>query len=90
MYGTFHPASGVYRACASPREGDDPGALGLETWTIPGGRYSKRVVKPFDGNYTVIGPTFEQMAARADYDPTRPSVEFYRRMDELVLLLPVK
>jgi hypothetical protein len=39
--------------------------------------------------YERIGPTFAALARAARPDPTRPSIEFYRRRDEIDLLLPV-
>ena len=39
--------------------------------------------------YSRIGPTFEAIAAQNPSDDTRPSIEFYRRLDEIDLLLPV-
>src|SRR3990172_993279 len=37
FYGTFH--AGEYRACVALRPEDDPSAIGLDVWVIPGGRY---------------------------------------------------
>ena len=39
FYGAFYPRKKEYRACVVSREDDDPQALGLETGTLPGGRY---------------------------------------------------
>ena len=39
--------------------------------------------------YERIAPTFEALAEAARPDDTRPSIEFYRRRDEIDLLLPV-
>ena len=41
FYGTFQPPDGPYRACVAREPGDDPPALGLATWTIPGGKYGR-------------------------------------------------
>lgn len=35
------------------------------------------------------GPTFAELANAAETDATRPSIEFYRRRDEIGLFLPV-
>jgi hypothetical protein len=40
--------------------------------------------------YERIGPTFQELAGRADRDPVRPSLEHYRRNDEIDCLLPVR
>ena len=39
--------------------------------------------------YGRIGPTFEALIARTAPDESRPSIEFYRRFDEIDLLLPL-
>jgi hypothetical protein len=39
--------------------------------------------------YERIGPTFEALAQTTPPDESRPSIEFYRRHDEIDLLLPV-
>jgi hypothetical protein len=40
FYGVFD-WRGEYRVCVQLREGDEPGGLGLETGTLPGGRYAQ-------------------------------------------------
>jgi hypothetical protein len=37
----------------------------------------------------VIAPTFDELVRRAEPDPSRPSIEHYRRRDEIDLLLPI-
>jgi hypothetical protein len=91
FFGAFDPVSGVYRACVALRAGDDPESLELERGALPGGRYVRvRLEGEPPDVYRLIGPTFEQLAAaRADRDPSRPSLEYYRRRDQIDLLLPV-
>ena len=73
------------------REGDDPATLGLETGTLPGGRYAQvRLQGDPPAVYGLIAPTFKRLAARSDHDPSRPGIEFYRRHDIIDLLLPVR
>ena len=91
FFGAFDVASSEYRACVQVREQDDPAALGLESATLPGGTYLRaRLRGEPPAVYERIGSTFEALAKRALPDETRPSVEFYRRRDEIDLLLPVK
>jgi hypothetical protein len=80
----------AYLACAERKEGDDPDALGLESLVLPGGRYLRERLRgePPDV-YDQIAPGFQTLAEQAEVDPTRPSIEFYRRRDEIDLLLPV-
>ncbi len=89
-YGAFYPHEKEYRACVEVKEGDDAQALGLESGTLPGGRYLRARLsgKPPE-LYGRIGPTFEALIARTEPDESRPSIEFYRRFDEVDLLLPV-
>ncbi len=89
FFGAFDPIAGDYRACVQLREGDEP-APGLETGTLPGGRYLRtRLRGEPPGIYGRIAPTFDELARRAESDPSRPSIEHYRRHDEIDLLLPV-
>jgi DNA gyrase inhibitor GyrI len=72
------------------REDDDPAELGLESGTIPGGRYARvRLNGDPPAVYELIAPTFEKLVSRPDRDPSRPEIEFYRRHDVIDLLLPV-
>lgn len=86
FYGTY--LRGEYRACVVQR--DDPAALGLETWTIPGGAYARRKLAHWREHTAKIGGIFAAMAAEHPVDPDRPSIEFYRSQDELILLLPIR
>jgi GyrI-like small molecule binding protein len=89
FYGAYDPVADDYRACVEVREGDDP-APGLESGTLPGGRYlCARLRGEPPGVYERIGPTFDEMTQRAKPDETRPSLEHYRRRDEIELLLPI-
>lgn len=89
FYGTFQPPAGPYRACVAIQPGDEPSALGLPTWTIPGGKYRRGKVANWEQNMPEIGKTFQRMADAHARDASRPSIEFYRSQKELVLFLPV-
>ena len=88
FYGTY--LAGEYRACVALQPDDDPAALGLATWRIPGGKFEKRKLMDWQSRLPEIGATFIAMAAEFDADESRPSVEFYRSTRELILFLPVK
>jgi hypothetical protein len=88
FYGTF--LRGEYRACVAIQPGDDPRALGLATWTIPGGKFERRKLTDWQDRIPEIGATFISMAREFDAEESRPSVEFYRSTRELVLFLPVR
>jgi hypothetical protein len=89
-YGAFYPREKEYRACVVVQDGDDAQALGLERGTLPGGRYLRaRLHGEPPELYSRIGPTFEALVAQNAPDESRPSLEFYRRFDEVDVLLPV-
>jgi hypothetical protein len=90
FFGAFYPATQEYRVCVQIQQGDDPTALGLETGTLPAGRYLReRIRGEPPALYERIAPTFQELLKHATSDETRPSIEFYRRHDEIDLLLPV-
>ena len=90
FYGALDLPTGEYRVCVEMRQGDEPGALGLESGILPGGRYLRARLhgEPPDV-YDRIGPAFTALERAAAPDPTRPELEFYRKRDEIDLLLPI-
>ena len=90
FYGAFYPREQEYRACVVTQDGDDAAALGLEEGALPGGRYLRARLRGEPPTlYERIAPTFGELVSQAAPDETRPSLEFYRRHDEVELLLPV-
>jgi hypothetical protein len=90
FYGAYYPQTKEYRVCAEVREGDDAEAFGVESGELPGGRYLRaRLRGEPPAVYERIGPTFTALIRRMAPDESRPSLEFYRRHDEIDLLLPV-
>ncbi len=89
FYGAFDPVANDYRACVEVRSGDEL-VPGLETGTLPGGRYLRvRLRGEPPAVYGRIGPTFDELSRQGKPDRSRPSLEHYRRRDEIDLLLPV-
>ena len=89
FYGAFDPVADDYRACVEVREGDEL-VPGLESGTLPGGRYLRaRLRGDPPGVYERIGPTFGELTQHKKPDTSRPSLEHYRRLDEIDLLLPI-
>jgi len=89
FYGAFDAAANDYRACVEVREGDEI-VPGLESGTLPGGRYLRaRLHGDPPGVYERIAPTFDELLRQTKPDVTRPSLEYYRRNDEIDLLLPI-
>jgi DNA gyrase inhibitor GyrI len=63
---------------------------GLESGTLPGGRFLRaRLRGEPPAVYERIGPTFDELTRHTKPDRSRPSLEHYRRHDEIDLLLPV-
>jgi hypothetical protein len=89
FYGAYDPVADDYRACVEVRQGDEL-APGLESSTLPGGRYLRaRLRGEPPGIYERIKPTFDELMRQATVDESRASLEHYRRHDEIDLLLPV-
>jgi DNA gyrase inhibitor GyrI len=89
MYGYWDPARREYLACYALQEDDDPEALGLGRGVLPGGVYRRARLKG-EGVFDQIARTFDKLAAEGEIDETRPWVEFYRRHDEVDLLVPIE
>ena len=89
FYGAFDPVANDYRACVEVREGDVL-VPGLESGALPGGRYLRaRLRGDPPAVYDLIAPTYDELTKQAKPDKSRPSIEYYRRNDEIDLLLPV-
>jgi hypothetical protein len=90
FFGAFYPQDKTYRACVRLEDADDAGALDLETGTLPGGRYLRERLRGEPPElYERIAPTFDELLKHVSADESRPSIEFYRRHDEIDLLLPI-
>jgi len=91
FYGAFHAVANEYWVCVEPVEGDDPIRLGLEMGVLPGGPYLRTTLRGEPpGVYLRIAPTFEELIKDAAVDESRPGIEFYRRGNEIDLLLPIR
>jgi len=91
FYGAFDPVSATYSVCAVLRPEDDPSEFGAERGALPGGRYAcvRLQGEPPPAVYAEIGPTAARLAERPDSDPTRPTLEYYRRRDVIDVLVPI-
>lgn len=91
MYAMVDTQAGTYAACTPVRDGDDPGRLGLQTGTLPGGWYLRALIMGDPpALYARIGPAMQALAAvAAPADRGRPLVEYYRRHDQIELWVPV-
>jgi hypothetical protein len=91
MYAMVDTQAGTYAACTPVRDGDDPGRLGLQTGTLPGGWYLRALIMGDPpALYARIGPAMQALATvAAPADRGRPLVEYYRRHDQIELWVPV-
>jgi hypothetical protein len=92
FYGSFDPANMCYTAYVERAEDDDARALGLDEGELPGGPYLRaRLRGEPPALYGHIGPTFDALRTEAGdaADSARPWLEFYRRENEVDVLVPV-
>jgi hypothetical protein len=87
FYGTM--LDGEYRACVAIDDADEPARLGLQPWTIPGGRYIRARIKDWEQHLNEIGPAFGRLKEQHGSDPTRPGIEYYRSQTELLIYHPI-
>ncbi|MGI0130313.1 MAG: GyrI-like domain-containing protein [Thermoplasmata archaeon] len=93
FYGTFRLLDDgeEYFACVERIQGDDPASMGLDVGKIPGGLYARRKVSDWERVIAAgkLGDLFRDMVHAHSVDRSRPSIEYYRSMSELHLLVPV-
>ena len=79
-----------YWASVAILENENPDTFGFPKWTIPGGWYAQTKLKNWSKNLDKIPTLFKELVSKYEIDSTRPSIEFYRSMDELLLRVPIK
>ena len=82
--------SGEYRACVEITDLDNPKSVELDSWTIPGGKYEQRKLWDWESKLDQIGKVTEQIIKEHGIDSARPTIEYYRSMKELRILIPIK
>jgi hypothetical protein len=88
--GAFDADAGWYRACVKSVDDPHVDEARLPLADIPGGRYLRiRLRDEPPGLYAALPETYERLRSLAEADDQRPSLEVYRRHDEIDLLLPV-
>jgi predicted RNA-binding protein with PIN domain len=89
-YGAFYPPSSEYRACIEIGDFAEDAKLGLESVVLPGGTFLRARLRGEPAEiYPQIGPTFDELSKAAEPDLERPSLEYYRRLGEVDLFLPI-
>jgi hypothetical protein len=90
MFALVDEPAGEYATCTPILENDDPDRLGLEIGVLAGGAYLRvRLLGEPPQLYNRIAPAMSALATTADADTSRPSVEYYRRYNQIELWLPV-
>ena len=94
MYGLLYPGEPpAYYACLR-LDGDQSDDSGFDHAAVPGGCYGRRLVRDWENKLSELPGIFDQLQAdlvEAGFlvDVTRPSLEFYRRSNELLIMVPV-
>jgi hypothetical protein len=94
MYGVVYPGDPIrYLACLllDDENADD---LGFERTTVPAGRYAHTLVRDWESRISELPAIVSQLesdikVSGLTVDRDRPWLEFYRRIDELLVMLPV-
>jgi len=87
----FDPVQGWYRTCVVMREDPEPDELTLPEFVVPGGEFVReRLRGDPPGVYDQIAPAYSRLEAAAERDDSRLSIESYRRLDVIDVLMPVK
>ena len=86
----FDPVRGWYRACVESRADATAAERDLPEMVIPGGRFLRiRLRGELPAVYDEIAPAYQLLESSAERDDSRPSLERYRRLDEIDVLMPV-
>jgi hypothetical protein len=94
MYGLLYCGDPErYFACLRLDDADSD-ALGFERAIVPGGLYWRRLVRDWNSRLSELSQIFDSLQRELTsggyvHDRERPSIEFYRRIDELVIMVPV-
>lgn len=68
---------------------DRPKEWGFQTGVIPGGKYIQERIKDWNKDITIIAKTFQKLSKNLTVDSSRPSVEFYRSMRDMLVRMPI-
>jgi hypothetical protein len=86
----FDPLQGWYRVCVTIRTEATDAERDLPEGVIPGGRFLRiRLRGEPPGVYDEIVTAYQALEASSRRDDSRPSLEVYRRHDEIDVLMPV-
>jgi hypothetical protein len=73
------------------RDGESSGSYGLPEFTLEGGPYASATLKGTYGDIVrQVAPTFDRLLREHTVDARRRSIEFYKRLTEIILYLPIE
>ena len=84
------PPNDTYWAAVALIDSDNPDKEGLKTGIIPGGKYVQERINNWNEAILMVGQTFQKLTKQYPVDSSRPSVEFYRSMKDMLVRLPIK
>lgn len=91
MMGLIHSRDAVYRLASVRIDRDVDNPRGLAETVVPGGHYLRLRLRGEAGAvYGQIAAAFDVLFQRADHDPDRPHIEYYRREGQVDCLVPVR
>ena len=93
MYGVIYSGEPV-RYLAGLLLDADSDDLGLDRTTVPAGRYARTLVRHWETRIPELPSIVERLqsdvvGAGLAVDQDRPMLEYYRRIDELLMMVPV-
>ena len=83
------PEGKEYRACMVPFNENESSVFDLESYTIPGGKYCRVILKGWEGKTNDIKKVFNSLSESLEFDSSRPQIEYYKSKKELILMMPV-
>ncbi len=78
-----------YKACLVQNNEFEHLSLGLESYTIPGGKYITHRLINWSKNTHLIKEIFGELESKYLFDASRPQLEYYKNNRELLLMLPI-
>ncbi len=83
------PPHDTYWAAVASLDTDNPTEKFLKIGVIPGGNYAQERIKNWNENILTIDQAFQRLSRQNTIDSSRPSVEFYRSMKDMLVRLPI-
>lgn len=84
------PPNDEYWACVELMAEDKPEEWGFLRGVVPAGKYLQERVDDWNEDVSRVGKTFQKLASENETDKSRPCVEYYRSMKEMLVRLPVR